>query len=163
MLRCRRINTDLKRQGALPLAKIPQPLHQPINSAFPANVCLVAVALPDGYAQVSPRGSVMVLDDETLAIWERGKGSTTAQLHDGTKVTVYFRDPKLRESGMLPGGGIARFYGTAKVHKSGPMYDKIWTQLIQPEKDRDPEKKGYAVSVKVDRAEDLGGKALDIK
>ncbi|MGZ5853029.1 MAG: hypothetical protein ACXWJ0_02685, partial [Xanthobacteraceae bacterium] len=90
-------------------------------------------------------------------------GSTNAQLKDGTKVTVYFRDPKLRESGLLPGGGIARFYGIAKVHKSGPMYDKVWTQLIQPEKDRDPEKKGFAVTIKVDRAEDLGGAALTIK
>ena len=32
----------------------------------------------------------MVLDDEHLAIWERGKGTTNAQLKDGTKVTVYF-------------------------------------------------------------------------
>jgi hypothetical protein len=145
------------------LAKIPQPLQQPINSAFPANTCLVAVALPDGFAQVTPRGSVMVLDDETLAIWERGKGTTNAQMKDGTKVTVYFRDPKLRESGMLPAGGIARFYGVAKIHKAGPMYDKIWTQLIPPEKERDSEKKGFAVSIKVDRAEDLSGKMLDIK
>jgi hypothetical protein len=145
------------------LAKIPQSLHQPINSAFPANVSLVAIALPDGYAQVSPRGSVMVLDDEHLAIWERGKGSTNAELKDGTKVTVYFRDPKLRESGLLPAGGIARFYGVAKVYKSGPMYDKVWTQLIQPEKDRDPDKKGFAVTVKIDRAEDLSGNALNIK
>ena len=41
------------------------------------------------------------------------------------------------------------------------MYDKIWKQLIQPEKDRDPEKKGFAVSIKVDRAEDLGRRAAD--
>lgn len=144
------------------MAKIPQSLHQPINSAYPANVCLVSIALPDGYAQVTPRGSVMVLDDEHLALWERGRGSTNAQLKDGTKVTVYFRDPKLRESGLLPAGGIARFYGQAKVYKSGPMYDKIWTQLIQPEKERDPEKKGFAVTIKVERAEDLGGAPLKI-
>jgi hypothetical protein len=144
------------------LARIPQSLHQPINSAFPANVVLVSIALPNGYAQVTPRGSVLVLDDETLAIWERGKGSTNAELKDGTKVTFYFRDPKLRESGLLPAGGIARFYGTAKVHKSGPVYDKVWEKVVQPEKDRDPEKKGWAVTVKVERAEDLGGKTLEI-
>lgn len=142
------------------MAKIPQNLQQPINSAFPANTCLVSVVLPDGYAQVSPRGSVMVLDDETLAIWERGRGTTNSELKDGTKVTVFFRDPKLRESGALPAGGIARFYGVAKVHKSGPMYDKVWTQLIPPEKERDPDKKGWAVTVKLDRAEDLTGKSL---
>ena len=48
-------------------------------------------------------------------MWERGKGSTNENLVDGTKVTIYFRNPKLRESGALPAGGIARFYGVAKV------------------------------------------------
>ena len=141
---------------------IPKPLHEHINTAFPANVCLVGVALPDGYAQISPRGSTMVYDDEHLALWERGKGSTNAQLHDGTKVTVFLRKPQLRESGLLPKGGIARFYGIAKVHKSGPMYDKVWERLVQPEKDRDPEKKGYAVLIKVERAEDLDGQPLKL-
>jgi hypothetical protein len=32
---------------------------------------------------------------------------------------------------------------------------------MQPEKDRDPEKKGYAVLIKVDRAEDPEGSPLD--
>ena len=145
------------------MATIPKPLHEHINSAFPANPCLVASVLPDGFAQVTPRGSVMVLDSNHLAIWERGKGSTNAALHDGTKLTVYFRNPKLRESGMLPKGGIARFYGTAKVHKSGPIYEEVWEKLIQPEKDRDPEKKGFAVIIGVERAEDLDGAPLDLK
>ncbi len=35
------------------LAIIPKPLHERINIAFPANVCLVATVLPNGYAQVS--------------------------------------------------------------------------------------------------------------
>jgi hypothetical protein len=145
------------------VASIPKPLHEHINTAFPATPCLVATALPDGYAQVTPRGSVMVFDDEHLAIWERGKGSVNASLNDGTKVTVFFRKPALRESGMLPAGGIARFYGTAKVHKSGATYDEVWKRLIQPEKDRDPEKKGFAVVIKVERAEDLSGAPLNIK
>ena len=63
---------------------------------------------------------------------------------------------------MLPKGGIARLYGTAKVHKSGPIYDKIWERLIKPEKDRDPDKKGWAVLIKIERAEDLSGDALKL-
>jgi hypothetical protein len=145
------------------LASIPKPLQEHINSAFPANPCLVASVLPDGFAQVTPRGSVLVLDDNHLAIWERGKGSTNAALKDGSKITVFFRNPKLRETGMLPKGGIARFYGTAKVHKSGPVYDQVWEKVVQPEKDRDPEKKGFAVTISVDRAEDLDGAPLNLK
>ena len=48
---------------------------------------------------------------------------------------------QLRESGTLPKGGIARFYGTAKVHKSGAVYARGLAKAIQPEKDRDPGKK----------------------
>jgi len=142
------------------VATIPKALHEHINTAFPANVCLVATVLPNGFAQVTPRGSTMVYDEDHLALWERGKGSTNANLHDKTKVTVFLRKPQLRESGLLPKGGIARFYGTAAIHKSGPAYEEVWRRLVQPEKDRDPDKKGFAVLIKVERAEDLDGQPL---
>ena len=143
------------------MAKIPKILHEHINAAFPINVCLVATVLPSGFAQVTPRGSTMVFDDEHLALWERGKGTTNENLKDGTKVTVFFRKPQLREIGILPKGGIARFYGMAAIHKTGPVYEEVWSRLIQPEKERDPEKKGFAVLIKIDRVEDLGGASLD--
>jgi len=142
------------------MAKIPQALHQPIDTAFPANVCLVATALPSGFAQVTPRGSTMVFDDEHIGLWERGTGSTAENMADGSKVTVYFRNPALRESGVLPRGGIARFYGTAKIYRSGPQYEEVWRRLVKPEKDRDPDKKGYAVLIRIERAEDLAGEPL---
>jgi hypothetical protein len=143
------------------MARIPKVLHEHINTAFPINVCLVATVLPDGYAQVTPRGSTMVFDDEHFAMWERGRGTTNSNLKDGTKVTVFFRKSQLRETGILPKGGIARFYGTATIHRSGPVYEEVWNRMIQAEKDRDPEKKGFALLVKVDRAEDLGGTPLE--
>jgi hypothetical protein len=144
------------------VATIPKTLQPHINTAFPDNVCLVGTALPSGYAQITPRGSTMVLDDDHIALWERGKGSTTGNLHDGSKVTVYFRKPQLRADGVLPKGGIARFYGTAQVVKSGPQYDEFWRRLVQPEKDRDPDKKGFAVLIKIERAEDLDGDPLSM-
>jgi hypothetical protein len=141
---------------------IPKVLHEHIDTAFPANVALVGVVQPNGYAQISPRGSTMVYDEQHLALWERGKGSTNKLLQDGTKVTVFLRKPQLREAGILPKGGVARFYGTAKLHRSGQAYDKVWQKLVQPEKDRDPEKKGYAVLIKIERAEDLDGEPLKL-
>ena len=144
------------------MSRIPRALHEHINTAFPAYVCLVATVLPDGYAQVTPRGSTMVYDDEHLALWERGQGSTSAALADGTRVTVFFRKPQLRESGLLPRGGIARFYGTAKIHRTGPVYEEVWRRLVPPEKDRDPDRKGFAVLISVQRGEDLGGRPLPL-
>ena len=144
------------------MATIPTILHEHINTAYPAHVCMVGAVLPNGYAQITPRGSTMVFDNEHFALWERGRGSTTASLQDGSKVTIFFRKPPLRESGLLPRGGIARFYGTATIHKSGPVYEEIWKRLIEPEKKGDPERKGFGVLIKVERAEDLSGAPLSI-
>ena len=144
------------------MARIPKVLQPHINSAFPAHVCLVGTVLPNGFAQITPRGSTMAFDDEHIALWERGSGSTAEHMTDGSRVTVFFRKPQLREDGILPRGGIARFYGTAKIYKSGPEYEEVWRRLVQPEKDRDPDKKGYAVLIRIDRAEDLAGEALNL-
>lgn len=144
------------------MAKIPKALQSHINTAFPAHVCLLGSALPNGYAQITPRGGTMVFDDEHLALWERGKGSTSANMKDDTPLTVFFRKPQLREEGLLPKGGIARFYGKAKIYKSGPVYEEVWRRLVQPEKDRDPNKGGYAVLIEIERAEDLDGDSLKV-
>src|SRR6185369_13710340 len=119
--------------GRIEMARIPKPLHEHINTAFPTHVCLVGSVLPNGFAQITPRGGTMVYDDEHIALWERGKGTTSANKTDGTKLTVYFRKPQLREEGILPKGGIARFYGSAKIYKSGPVYEEVWRRLVQPE------------------------------
>jgi uncharacterized protein len=143
------------------MVKIPKILHQHINNAaLTDNVCLIGTVLPNGFAQVTPRGSTMVFDDQHIALWERGRGSTTENLSDGSKVTIFFRKSSLRGEGILPLGGIARFYGIAAIHKSGPVYEQVWNRVIQLEKERDPEKKGFAVLIKIDRAEDLLGQPL---
>jgi hypothetical protein len=142
------------------MAIIPKKLQSHINTAFPNDVCLVGTVLPNGYAQVTPRGSTLVFDDSHFSLWERGRGSTAEHLTDGTNVTIYFRKAQLRTDGVLPKGGIARFYGTARLHKSGPIYDEVWRRLIQPEKDRDPDKRGFAVLIEVERAEELDGTPL---
>ena len=144
------------------MAMIPKILQPHIDGAFPVNVCLVGSVLPNGFAQVTPRGSTMVYDDNHLALWERGKGSTNASLADGTKLTVFFRKPQLREEGILPKGGIARFYGRAKIYKSGAIRDEVWRRLVQPEKDRDPNRDGFAVLIEIERAEDLDGVPLPL-
>ncbi len=142
------------------MARIPKKLQEHINTAFPDHVPLIGTVLPDGYVQIPIRGSTAVYDDEHFSLWERGRGSTTANLADGTRVTIFFRKPQLRADGLLPAGGIARFYGVAKVYKSGEAYEEVWRRLITPEKERDPDKKGFAVLIKVERAEDLTGKPL---
>ncbi|MDH3737752.1 MAG: pyridoxamine 5'-phosphate oxidase family protein [Alphaproteobacteria bacterium] len=143
------------------MAKIPTNLWDAFNNAFPASVVLVGTALPDGFVQVSPRGSALIYDDETIAFWSRGHGHTHDNMSDGDKVTVFFRDPELRASGALPRGGIARFYGTASIHTDGPAREAVWERMIEQERTADSDKKGYAVLIAVERAEDLAHEPLD--
>ncbi len=140
------------------MTKIPKKVWPVIDTGFPDHTCLIGTVLGNGFAQITPRGSTQVYDDEHISIWERGRGSTTALMQDGTNVTVFYFN--LGAKDVLPIGGIARLYGTASVHKSGPVYDKVWERLIEPEKKSDPEKKGWAVLIKIDRAEDLLGQPL---
>ena len=142
------------------MGSIPKKIQPHIDQAFPQHVCLVGSCLPDGYAQITPRGSVQVYDDDHISLWERGRGSTTGNMSDGTKLTIYYNNFALMQEGVLPIAGIARLFGKAAVHKSGPVYDKVWARLIEPEKARDPDKNGFAVLIKIERAEDLLGQAI---
>ena len=142
------------------MGAIPKKLQPHIDAAFPAHFCLVGSCLPNGYAQITPRGSVQVYDDDHISLWERGSGSTTANETDGTKLTIWYQNFDLMGDGTLPIAGIARLYGTAKIYKSGPVYEKVWERLIGPEKERDPNKGGSAVLIKIERAEDLLGQPI---
>jgi len=104
----------------------------------------------------------MVFDDEHLALWERGKGSTNASLQNGAKVTVFLRKPPLRESGLLPKGGIARFYASRRSTSLAQHTRRSGDGWSSREKDRDPEKKGYAGASSGERAEDLDGQPLNL-
>ena len=83
---------------------IPKALHSHINTAFPNDVCLLATVLPNGYAQVTPRGSTQVFDEQHISLWERGRGSTAENLTDGSKVTT-FRSGRTPEVENVEGCG----------------------------------------------------------
>jgi hypothetical protein len=140
------------------MGSIPKKVQPLINAAFPEHVCLIGTVLGNDFAQITPRGSTQVYDDDHISIWERGRGTTTALMNDGTNVTIFYFNLGARE--VLPIGGIVRLYGTATVHKSGSVYEKVWDRLIEPERQWDKEKKGWAVLIKVDRAEDLLGQPV---
>ena len=147
------------------MSKIPEALHEYINTAFPQNVCLVGTVMADGFANISPRGSAQVFDGDTLAVWDRGGRASSDALANGAKLMVYFRNSALSAvarggNGLLPAGGIARFFGTAELHTEGDAYEQVWNNMVQQERDSDPDKKGCAVLIRVERSEDLRGQSL---
>ena len=147
------------------MSKIPEALREHINSAFPQYVCLVGTIMADGFANISPRGSTQVFDGDTLAVWDRGGRASSDALKNGSKLSVYFRNPSLSAvarggNGLLPAGGIARFFGSAELHTEGEAYEQVWSNMVQQERDGDPDKKGFAVLIRIERAENLLGQLL---
>lgn len=111
--------------------------------------CLVATASKDGVPNVGYKGSVLVFDDASLAFWERTYQGTLENIQENPTVMVLFRDPATRAAW--------RFVGQATIHKEGPLRDQIMARTVQAELDRDPERKGYGVLVRVDKVLPLGG------
>ena len=93
----------------------------------------------------------------------RARNSSTGESRDDdTEGPAGTHQHRVPEEGILPKGGIARFYGRAKIYRSGLVYEEVWRRLVQPEKDRDPEKKGHAVLIEIERAEELDGTPLNL-
>jgi uncharacterized protein len=111
--------------------------------------CLVATASKDGTPNIGYKGSVMVFDDESLAYWERTLQGSLHNVEENPKVMVLFRDPATRAAW--------RFLGKATVHKDGALREEVMRRTVQAELDRDPERKGVAVIVKVDKVLPLAG------
>ena len=111
--------------------------------------CLVATASKDGIPNIGYKGSVMVFDDESLAYWERTLQGTLHNVEENPNVTILFRDPASRAGW--------RFVGKATVYKEGPLREQVMARTVQAELDRDPERKGAAVVVRIDKVLPIGG------
>jgi predicted pyridoxine 5'-phosphate oxidase superfamily flavin-nucleotide-binding protein len=111
--------------------------------------CLVATSSKDGFPNVGYKGSVMVFDDASLAFWERTHQGTLDNLQENPNVMVLFRDPATRAAW--------RFLGQATVYKEGPLREQVMARTVPAELDRDPERKGYAVIIRVEKVLPLSG------
>jgi hypothetical protein len=98
------------------------------------------------------KGSMMVYDRETLAYWERSMRSALENVAENPNVVVLYRNPGKRINW--------RFYGVAKVHTSGAVREEVMRRTVQAELDRDSERRGVAVLVRVDQIAELSGNVL---
>ena len=114
--------------------------------------CTLGTADRDGQPQLSLKGSVMVFDSETLAYWERSKRTALENVAENPKVVILYNNMGERIRW--------RFYGTAVVHESGPIREEVMSRTVQAELDRDPERLGVAVLVKVNKIGELNGNVL---
>lgn len=114
--------------------------------------CYLGTATRDGRPQISIKGSLAVFDHETLSYWERAKRTALENITDNPQVVIFYRNPEKRINW--------RFHGTASVHESGEVRDKVMAITSQHELDRDPDRQGMAVLVRVDRITELSGKVV---
>ena len=128
-------------------------MRELINNAMADGYCcLLGTASGDGMPQISMKGSVLVYDRETLAYWERAKRSALENVADNPNVVIFYRNAEKRITW--------RCHGQAEVYESGDIRERVMAQTIQGELDRDPERQGAAVLIKLERITDLAGNVL---
>jgi pyridoxine/pyridoxamine 5'-phosphate oxidase len=106
-------------------------------------VMLVATASKDGAPDLAFKGSVMVWDKDHLAFWERAHGTTLKNLEENPQAALVYRN---RDAGKN-----WRFWGDVKLLRDGEVREGIMARTYQPELDRDPERKGVAVLIRVNK------------
>jgi hypothetical protein len=121
-------------------------------------VCLLGTNGEQG-PNVSPKGSMMIFDDQHLAYWERSKKQALANLQHDNRVVVIYSNMQAQRDKVLE-SGILRFYGTAELHESGPIHDAIFARLNERESTHVGADTGVGVLIKIDRAEDVRGKSI---
>ena len=112
----------------------------------------MGTASKDGEPQISPKGSVMAFNRDTLAYWERAKRSALDNIAENPQVVVYYAHAADRVRW--------RFHGKVTVHEDGPIRQEVMDRCVQAELDRDPERLGVAVLIKIDRTTELSGEVL---
>ena len=122
------------------------------NALANGSPCILATVSADGEPDIGYKGSMMVFDNESLAYWERTKRVHMKNVKDNPRVIVLFRDAKTKAAW--------RFHGTATVHESGPIRDQVMARTVKDELDKDPERKGAAVVIRLDKITNMGGQVL---
>src|SRR5436190_9406528 len=89
--------------------------------------CLLATQGPNG-PNISPKGSMVVFDDEHLAYWERSKKQALQNLGYDNRVCIIYANFKAQRDGALE-SGFLRFYGRAELHESGLIHADIFKLL----------------------------------
>jgi hypothetical protein len=120
--------------------------------------CLVATYGPNG-PNITPKGSMVVYDDNHLAWWERSKRAVLDNLGHEKRVCIMYSNFKAQRDGVLESGFI-RFFGTVELHESGPVHDKIFSMLLPREQTHVGADTGIGALVRLDKVIDVRGKVI---
>ncbi len=134
-------------------------LRNLINNAWVDGCpCLMATMGPDG-PNISPKGSLIVFDDEHLAYWERSKRKALENLNWDKRVVFMYANFKAQRDGIVE-SGFLRFWGKAELHESGPVHQEIFAKLTKREQEHAGADTGIGVLVKIHKATDIHGHSI---
>lgn len=109
-------------------------------------LCFVATASSDGAPNVSPKGSIMVVDEEHLAFADIMSPGTRANLEENKRVAIFVCKPEKFQG--------FQFKGTVELSKEGALFDQL-AAAVKKKGVKQPVQN--AVKIKVEEVLKLGG------
>lgn len=138
------------------MINLTEQMRQMVNTALANGCpCVLATATASGEPDIGFKGSTMIFDHESLAYWERTRRQHLKNLRENPRVVVLFRDPNTKINW--------RFHGIATIHESGPLREQVMARVVKAELEKDPERKGLAVIIRVDKVTNLAGEVLQTR
>jgi hypothetical protein len=119
------------------MAKLTQEVIDLINKE---HLVYAATATKDGVPNVSPKGSISVVDDEKLVFAEIASPHTVENLKVNPKIALYVLDKETRKGCQIK--------GTCTLMDSGPVFEKVAKTLKEMMPQLPPT--NYAIMVSVD-------------
>jgi predicted pyridoxine 5'-phosphate oxidase superfamily flavin-nucleotide-binding protein len=92
-----------------------------VQEFFPGKLAWVATATKDGVPNVTPKGSLRVLDDEHVIFADLFSLKTRSNLTENPKVAVTVVDQATHTGYQLK--------GTAEMISSGPLFEEVSAQV----------------------------------
>ncbi len=135
------------------MIKFTEDMKKHVDNAYTYDIpMIVATASASGEPNMSFRGSFMAFDDEHLAFWDRTQQRGLSQIEENPQALAMLVS--------FEHGVRLKFFGTATVHRDDDIREQVMARVVQPELDRDPDRVGIAILIKVNRITGLSGDVI---
>jgi hypothetical protein len=115
------------------------------NGLATGNPLALAVVTPDNKPVLSFRGSTQVYSDDQLGLWVRNTtGGTIEAIKNNPHVALIYR------SASTP---LLQFQGRARIATDATERAKVFESAPERERTADPERKGNAIIIDLDKVE----------
>ena len=138
------------------LIKFTDEMKENINDSYNLDTPMIlGTASASGEPNLSFRGSFMAFDDDHLAYWDRTKRIGLSHIEQNPSVVALLVN--------WDAGLRWKFFGEAEVHTNDSVREQVMARVVQGELDRDPDRTGYAVVIRVDRITTLSGDIIQAR